>query len=617
MNKEERSIAVDEAEQVQDGNGVTILDLFNAVRKHVITAVVTLVIVMVAICAYTFTRTPQYTATSEFLATYRSSAAASGASSNASELSSGANYINSQIQTYPQLVKTESVLQPVIDDLGLDTTVKELAESVTASNPDGTMLVDISVNDPDPKQASSIANSVAENLRKQVTSTIYSDEGDKIISPVNLTVVQQAYAPASPSSPNVKLNLAAGLAVGVILGIVVAFIKDLLDTRVRRDSDVTAVIDAPVLGSLSRNEAYAGTSPVIISRPASREAEEIRRLRTNVMFVLPDEPLSNVIVVTSTGPSEGKTTLSVNLATAFAENGSKVLLIDADVRNPSVSKALGIEGAVGLTHLITNRVSSHDAIQRYWKPNFHVLPAGKQTMNPSILLNSRAMKALVEQVSGAYDYVIIDTAPMQVANDAAVFAKEGPELLLVAGLGVTEKKLLRQTGHELSTLSIDPVGLAMNYGETEKPQKGGYYYYGDESDDNGKKRQIQHKKSEKTYGCTRGAGRGVQPQRPQRGRRGVRQPVEHQRQAVYVPGSEGHSRHDHRRQGTGRPHVLFLRHVEGDQGPSGCDPLPCGGPVRAASSGALGRHPYGRHDSRSGLAACEVGQVRLHVSEAW
>ncbi len=498
MNKEERSIAVDEAEQVQDGNGVTILDLFNAVRKHVITAVVTLVIVMVAICAYTFTRTPQYTATSELLATYRSSAAASGASSNASELSSGANYINSQIQTYPQLVKTESALQPVIDDLGLDTTVKELAESVTASNPDGTMLVEISVNNPDPKQASSIANSVAENLRKQVTSTIYSDEGDKIISPVNLTVVQQAYAPASPAHPTSSSIWRQVLRSVSFSASWLPLSRICWNTRVRRDSDVTAVIDAPVLGSLSRNEAYAGTSPVIISRPASREAEEIRRLRTNVMFVLPDEPLSNVIVVTSTGPSEGKTTLSTNLATAFAENGSKVLLIDADVRNPSVSKALGIEGAVGLTHLITNRVSSHDAIQRYWKPNFHVLPAGKQTMNPSILLNSRAMKALVEQVSGAYDYVIIDTAPMQVANDAAVFAKDGPELLLVAGLGVTEKKLLRQTGHELSTLSIDPVGLAMNYGETEKPQKGGYYYYGDESDDNGKKRQIQHKKSEKT-----------------------------------------------------------------------------------------------------------------------
>lgn len=322
MNKEERSIAVDEAEQVQDGNGVTILDLFNAVRRHVITAVVTLVIVMVAICAYTFTCTPQYTATSELLATYRSSAAASGASSNAGELSSGANYINSQIQTYPQLVKTESVLQPVIDDLGLDTTVKGLAASVTASNPDDTMLVDISVNNPDPKQASSIANSVAENLRKQVTSTIYSDEGDKIISPVNLTVVQQAYAPASPAHPT-SSSIWRQVLRSVSFSASWLPLSSLLDTRVRRDSDVTAVIDAPVLGSLSRNEAYAGTSPVIISRPASREAEEIRRLRTNVMFVLPDEPLSNVIVVTSAGPSEGKTTLSVNLATAFAENGSK------------------------------------------------------------------------------------------------------------------------------------------------------------------------------------------------------------------------------------------------------------------------------------------------------
>ncbi len=128
---------------------------------------------------------------------------------------------------------------------------------------------------------------------------------------------------------------------------------------------------------------------------------------------MPDEHLANVIVVTSTGPSEGKTTVSVNLATAFAESGHKVLLIDADVRNPSVSKKkIGIEGTVGLTHLITNQVSS-SSIQRYWKPNFHVLPAGKQSMNPSILLNSRAMKALVEQVAESYDYVFVDTAPMQ------------------------------------------------------------------------------------------------------------------------------------------------------------------------------------------------------------
>ncbi len=103
------------------------------------------------------------------------------------------------------MVKTESVLQPVIDDLGLKTTVKELAATVTASflSEADTMLVDISVENVDPKVASSIANAVAESLKKQVTSTIYSDEArDKIVSPVNLAVVQQAYAPATPSSPN-------------------------------------------------------------------------------------------------------------------------------------------------------------------------------------------------------------------------------------------------------------------------------------------------------------------------------------------------------------------------------------------------------------------------------
>ena len=485
---------MNDTEQVQNDDVITI-DVLGAIKKHVITAIITLVVVAAAVAVYTFTRTPQYTATSELLATYRSSA--STTSSTGNELNSGASYLNSQIQTYPQLVKTESVLQPVIDDLGLNTTVKTLAASVTASNPTDTMLVDISVVDNDPKVASGIANSVAESLKKQVTSTLYTDEGDKIVSPVNLSVVQQAYAPSSPSSPKVVMNLAIGLAAGILLGVAAAIVKDLMDTRIRQDSDATAIMDVPVLGTVTRSDSYTERTPVIIAKPASRDAEEIRRLRTNLTFVLPEEDKANVIVVTSAGPSEGKTTISVNLATAFAEAGSKVLLIDADVRSPSVSKKLGIEGTVGLTHLITNTVSSHDAIQRYWKPNFHVLPAGKQSLNPSILLNSRAMRALVDQVSKAYDYVIIDTDPMQVSNDAAVFAKEGPQLLVVASLGITEKKTLKQTDQELHTLDIQPIGLAINYAEPEKPQKSGYYYYGEETDENGKKRQSQHKKSGK------------------------------------------------------------------------------------------------------------------------
>ena len=486
-----------ETDQIQ--NDVITIDVLGALKKHFITAIVTLVVVCAAAAAYTFTRTPMYTATSELLATYRTSASSTTGSAG-NELNSGASYINSQIQTYPQLVKTESVLQPVIDDLGLKTTVKELAATVTASNPSDTMLVDISVENADPKTASTIANAVAESLKKQVTSTLYSDEGDKIVSPVNLTVVQQAYVPASPSSPNVKMNLAIGVLVGVVFGLIAAVIKDSLDTRIRHESDVTALVDAPILGSIRRNDLYHGKAPAVISKPASREAEEVRRLRTNLSFILPGTPCSNVIVVTSAGPSEGKTTISVNMATAFAESGSKVLLIDADVRNPSVGKQLDLEDTVGLTHLITNEVSSQEAIQKYWKQNFHVLPAGAQRINPSILLNSHAMKALIDQVSEAYDYVIVDTAPMRVSNDAVVFAKEGPQLMFVVGLGVAEKRLLRKTVQELDTLDVKPVGIAIDYAENDNMQKTGYYYYGDSSKDRNGSSGGVHK-----------AGRGLKP----------------------------------------------------------------------------------------------------------
>lgn len=490
MKSNDNTAGTETAVQEEEVNdGLTIADLLKIVRNHWILAVATLLVVFVATAGYTFTRTPQYTAKAELLATYRGTASSTSSTVSGGDLNSGANYLNSQIQTYPQLVKTESVLQPVIDELGLRTTVSGLAGKVTASNPSDTMLVDISVNDPNPKSASQIANGVAESLKKQVTSTIYSDDGDKIISPVNLDIVQQAYAPSSPSSPNIKLNLAVGVVAGAVLGVVVALMRDLLDRRVRSDTDVTSVCTAPVLGSLPRTETFEANAPVVISHPSSQEAEEVRRLRTNLVFSTGDEPRNNVIVVTSPGPREGKTTVAANLAAAFAEAGNKVLLVDADVRHPSVGEKLGIEGTIGLTHMLTNKVSSKEAIQRYWKPNFHILPAGKQSMNPSVLLNSRAMRSMIEQVSGVYDYVIIDTAPLQVANEAAVFAKEGPELLMVVGYGATEKKHLRDSLQELRTLDIEPVGVAVNLTEPEKPHKSGYYYYEDE---NGDKKKGTH-----------------------------------------------------------------------------------------------------------------------------
>lgn len=486
---------------------MTVADILETLKKHLIVELVVLLVVLAGGYAYVSQQTPKYTATTQMFASvnhqaaYGSSNASSDGSSDGdtqqssptTDASGDTSYISGQVGALPTLVTTPAVLQPVIDDLGLDTSVDELGARITISA-QNTYFVNVAVTDTNPKRAANIANAVGQSLKKQISSDSYASEKTYVLSLLNLSVVRQAEVPKTPSSPNVKSFMFKMVLAGVVAAVCVALIIEAADKRLRQIADLQRLTDAPTLGVLLKDDAYQASAPVVVSAPSSSAAESIRRLALNLMFIAPDRTeLSNIIVISSAGQHEGKTTVAVNLAAALAEKGEKVLLIDTDLRRPSVAGALNINGKVGLSHLLAGQVTSKEAIQQYWKPNCHVLPAGDQTTNPSILINSHAMQDLLRQVASAYDHVVIDTTPMRVANDAAVFAKDGARLILVASQGVTVKKQLKDTMQEFEMIGVAPVGTVFN-NDHVKRGKNSYYYYGDYAGE-GKGRKARRAKA--------------------------------------------------------------------------------------------------------------------------
>lgn len=444
---------------------MTVADLFRAIKRHWILEIILFVVTVGAVAGFTFTATPMYSAQIQLMPKATASADASTAQSSSAA---------AQLANYIEVVQSDAVLQPTIDNLGLHETVPQLRKLVVAENVTGTTLLDITVTYPNAKDTTLILNEVAKQLNKQVSA----DASDML----TLTTVQKPVEPTLPSSPNIIANMAIGVVAALVVAVLGAFLRELADNNIHAQTDITNAVNAPILASIPKSFTVAGHVPAVIVKPRGHAAEEFRRLCTNLSFVengnedRPDNDHSNVIIVTSAVPDEGKTSVSVNLAAVYAEKGESVLLIDADARHPSVAKALGLNNAVGLVKLLAGDVDARTAVQRYWKPEMQVLPV-EETSTSNVILGSNVMRDMVDQATRHYDHVIIDTAPIQVSNDASVFARSGGTVLLVVSQNVGQKKALRNTVRELKVAHVRIGGVAFNRVAHERSRKGNYYYY--------------------------------------------------------------------------------------------------------------------------------------------
>jgi len=306
----------------------------------------------------------------------------------------------------------------------------------------------------------------------------------------NFRIIDAARVPTSPSEPNIPRNLAFALVLGVISAVGLAFVLDNMDNTVRTPEQAQALSGLPSLGmiplgSKSASHGASGkrlalTAPkevfetVTQVRPQSQMAESYRALRTSLLLSNLGAP-PKVIMVTSARPQEGKTTTSINTAIVLAQKGVRVLLVDADLRRPSVHKALGMGPRSGLSNVLTGSATLQQTITTSpILPNLFIMPAGTPPPNPAELLASSNMRDLLTELREMYDHIVIDTPPTLSVTDAVVLSPRADATILVIRSGHTTKQALRRARDILMQVNAHVAGVLLNAVDLTSPD---YYYY--------------------------------------------------------------------------------------------------------------------------------------------
>lgn len=443
--------------------------LLKMLRRYWRSALAVVLLTIGAAAALTLLQTPSYSATSSVFLTVDSG-------DSAGELSQGATYAERTVTSYVNVARTEVVLQPVIDELGLGTTLEDLREALTISSPTGTSILNVTARDPSPVQAAEISNAAAGSLQRVVGELAPAgSDGDQL---VRASVIDTAQPPDSPASPRPVLNLLLGAVLGCLLGLGQVVLRSKLDTRVRTREDVERVTDVPLLASVGRNVKTSIRSTGAASeRWASGEA--YRRLRTNIRFLSLDGERRRSILITSSVAGEGKTETAINLARVLAQAGESVLLVDADLRRPRIGQRMRIDAELGLVDVLTGHGTLDDFRIEVGTGRLSVLTSGTIPPNPSELLGSTAMAQLIAHAERDFDHIVFDTPPLLPVTDALVLASQTRGAIVVARSGHVRWSELGAALNNLSVGDVPALGIVLNDSPPEQTRAYGGYFASD------------------------------------------------------------------------------------------------------------------------------------------
>jgi len=439
--------------------------------------------------------TPQYEASAVF---YVNNSALSIGDASLSIESGDITASKSLVNTYIVILKDRVTLVDILDYAGVDMHYSELEDLIKAEPLNETEVFKVTVTNSNPQDAASLANAVAYILPKRIAS---------IIDGSSAKIVSDAVTPVKPSSPNYTMNAIIGFLLGFVISAGAIILRVMLDTTVRLAEDIGQSCRHPILVSVpdmtvqgkagssyygyGKSQSRSKKGKYATTKQASKHAvfgpdisfaasEAYKLLRTKLQFSFSDENNCRVIGLSSALSGEGKSLTAVNLAFALSQLNKRVLLVDCDMRRPTVAEKLSILKEPGLSSYLTRQCHLDDLIQMCGIKNnesaFHVITAGQNPPNPIELLSSERMKKALGAMREAYDYVILDLPPVGEVSDAMAVAKETDGMLLIVRQNVCDRVILTESVQQFEFINAKILGVVFNCVSEHGGNYGNGYY---------------------------------------------------------------------------------------------------------------------------------------------
>ncbi|MBE0446820.1 MAG: polysaccharide biosynthesis tyrosine autokinase [Actinobacteria bacterium] len=366
--------------------------------------------------------------------------------------------------TFSQMLASRTLAERVIEKLDLALAPENLQKRIRAEAVKETQLIRFTITDANPNFTKKLADTYASEFVKMTDEVIPSS------ALINVRVVDQAAVPRLPVWPKPLSNLIQAFLIGLVLSTGFAFILSMLDVTIKETEDVEKLVSLPSLGQIpiSKNPLLLGNHNPIV-------AEAYRSLRTNLQYINFDQSIKSLIV-SSPSLNEGKTTISFNLATVFAQAGYNVLLVDGDLRSPRLGRLFNESDERGLSNVLVSAVEVESAIQKASEDRLYYMKSGPTPPNPADLLGSERMTELLGKLEEDFNLVIIDCPPILAVADTPIVAVKADAVLLVSSFGKTKKGELVSAKDALNKVGARIIGFVVNGVEATSRRKFDYYY---------------------------------------------------------------------------------------------------------------------------------------------